>query len=287
MPVSADVREHHSSTAQLSRKPDRHLRAGSRARSRAAPDDQRRGAVRSRQRARCTRRDASNYRQVPIGVVVPTTKTMCGPPSRRAGRRRADSGAWRGHEPRRTELQRRRRSRLHEVHEPDPRAESGERIARVQPGRRARHAAQHAPRQHHLTFGPDPSTHSRCSLGGMIGNNSCGTHSLLAGKTVDNVHELRILLYDGTELTVGRNDGGRARRHRHGRADGAARSTPRCDRSAIDIAHQIRGSVSADPAPRLGLQPRSAAARERIQRRARARWEPKARAPSCSKRRFA
>ena len=37
----------------------------------------------------------------------------------------------------------------------------------------------------------------------MIGNNSCGTHSLLAGKTVDNVEELRILLYDGTQLTVG------------------------------------------------------------------------------------
>ena len=37
----------------------------------------------------------------------------------------------------------------------------------------------------------------------MIGNNSCGTHSLISGKTVDNVHELRILLYDGTELTVG------------------------------------------------------------------------------------
>jgi FAD/FMN-containing dehydrogenase/Fe-S oxidoreductase len=54
-----------------------------------------------------------------------------------------------------------------------------------------------------MTFGPDPSTHSRCSLGGMIGNNSCGTHSLIAGKTVDNVHELTILLYDGTELTVG------------------------------------------------------------------------------------
>ena len=37
----------------------------------------------------------------------------------------------------------------------------------------------------------------------MIGNNSCGTHSLLGGKTVDNVEELRILLYDGTEMTVG------------------------------------------------------------------------------------
>ena len=57
--------------------------------------------------------------------------------------------------------------------------------------------------QHHLTFGPDPSTHSRCTLGGMIGNNSCGTHSLMAGKTVDNVEELDVLLYDGTRLTVG------------------------------------------------------------------------------------
>jgi Fe-S oxidoreductase/FAD/FMN-containing dehydrogenase len=53
-----------------------------------------------------------------------------------------------------------------------------------------------------LTFGPDPSTHSRCTLGGMIGNNSCGTHSLLAGKTVDNVEELRVLLYDGTQLSL-------------------------------------------------------------------------------------
>jgi FAD/FMN-containing dehydrogenase/Fe-S oxidoreductase len=54
-----------------------------------------------------------------------------------------------------------------------------------------------------LTFAPDPSTHNRCTIGGMIGNNSCGTHSLLGGKTVDNVEELLILLYDGTQLRVG------------------------------------------------------------------------------------
>jgi len=54
-----------------------------------------------------------------------------------------------------------------------------------------------------LTFAPDPATHSRCTLGGMIGNNSCGTHSLLGGKTVDNVESLDILLYDGTRMTVG------------------------------------------------------------------------------------
>jgi FAD/FMN-containing dehydrogenase len=45
----------------------------------------------------------------------------------------------------------------------------------------------------HLTFGPDPSTHDHCTLGGMIGNNSCGTHSVMAGRTADNVEELEIL----------------------------------------------------------------------------------------------
>ena len=60
---------------------------------------------------------------------------------------------------------------------------------------------------HKLTFAPDPSTHNRCTIGGMIGNNSCGTHSLLGGKTVDNVEELRILLYDGTQMTVGPTTG--------------------------------------------------------------------------------
>ena len=76
------------------------------------------------------------------------------------------------------------------------------RFARVQPGV-VLDSLRNAAEAHQLTFGPDPSTHSRCTLGGMIGNNSCGTHSLLAGKTVDNVEELKILLYDGTQLTVG------------------------------------------------------------------------------------
>ncbi|MGH9377656.1 MAG: FAD-binding and (Fe-S)-binding domain-containing protein, partial [Terriglobia bacterium] len=76
------------------------------------------------------------------------------------------------------------------------------RTARVEPGAvldRLRSAA--APYQ--LTFAPDPSTHSRCTLGGMIGNNSCGTHSLMGGNTVDNVEELEILTYDGLRLSVG------------------------------------------------------------------------------------
>ncbi len=56
---------------------------------------------------------------------------------------------------------------------------------------------------HGLTFGPDPATHSRCTLGGMIGNNSCGPHSMLAGKTVENVLELDILTPDGARFRVG------------------------------------------------------------------------------------
>ena len=56
---------------------------------------------------------------------------------------------------------------------------------------------------HHLTYAPDPATHSRCTLGGMIGNNACGVHSLLGGKVADNIESLDILLYDGTRMTVG------------------------------------------------------------------------------------
>lgn len=56
---------------------------------------------------------------------------------------------------------------------------------------------------HGLTFAPDPSTHSRCTLGGMIANNSCGPHSVMAGKTLENVEELEIMTYDGERFWVG------------------------------------------------------------------------------------
>ncbi len=58
--------------------------------------------------------------------------------------------------------------------------------------------------KHHLTFGPDPATHEYCTLGGMIGNNSCGVHSVMAGKTSENVIELDIVTYDGVRMTVGK-----------------------------------------------------------------------------------
>ena len=147
--------------------------------------------------------DASNYRQVPIGLVIPRDSddviaavAAC----RKFGAPILPRGAG-------TSLAgqccnvavvldfTKYMNRILEV-------DADERWARVQPGV-VLDTLRNRAEIHHLTFGPDPSTHSRCTLGGMIGNNSCGTHSLLAGKTVDNVEELRILLYDGTQMTVG------------------------------------------------------------------------------------
>jgi len=67
-------------------------------------------------------------------------------------------------------------------------------------------ALKAAAEAHGLTFGPDPATHSRCTLGGMIGNNSCGPRSMLAGKTVENVLELEVLTSDGARFWVGPTD---------------------------------------------------------------------------------
>ncbi|MFN2459882.1 MAG: FAD-linked oxidase C-terminal domain-containing protein, partial [Candidatus Velthaea sp.] len=75
-------------------------------------------------------------------------------------------------------------------------------VARVQPGcvlDDLRDAAE----ERHLTFGPDPATHNRNTLGGMIGNNSCGMHAQMAGKVEENTESLDILLYEGLRLRVG------------------------------------------------------------------------------------
>ncbi len=147
--------------------------------------------------------DGSNYRQIPIGLVVPrddddviATVAAC----RKFGAPVLPRGAG-------TSLAGQTcnvavildfTKYMNKILEIDPEG----RFARVQPGV-VLDTLRNRAEKHQLTFGPDPSTHSRCTLGGMIGNNSCGTHSLLAGKTVDNVIELRILLYDGTQMTVG------------------------------------------------------------------------------------
>ncbi|HET7226516.1 MAG TPA: FAD-binding and (Fe-S)-binding domain-containing protein [Candidatus Eisenbacteria bacterium] len=150
--------------------------------------------------------DGSNFRQVPLGVVIP---------------RHADDVVAAVEIARRFEAPLLPRGGgtslagqccnaalvldftkfMHEVLEVD----AARRIARVQPGvpcddiKRAAHP-------HGLTFGPDPATHNHCVIGGMIGNNSCGAHSVMAGKTDDNVEWLDVLLYDGTRMRAGAMD---------------------------------------------------------------------------------
>ncbi len=90
---------------------------------------------------------------------------------------------------------------------------------------------------HGLTFGPDPATHAWCTLGGMIGNNSCGTHALYAGKTVDNVESLRVVTYAGALLELGAGDA--AVRG----VDGAQGEAPRIAGSLAGLIEPIAGLV--------------------------------------------
>jgi len=78
-------------------------------------------------------------------------------------------------------------------------------VAEVEPGVICDELKRQA-EQFGLTFGPDPATHSRCTLGGMIGNNSCGPHSMMAGKTVENVLELEVLTADGERFWIGKTN---------------------------------------------------------------------------------
>jgi FAD/FMN-containing dehydrogenase/Fe-S oxidoreductase len=147
--------------------------------------------------------DASNYRQVPIGVILPRDAEdvigaieVCrgfGAPilSRGCGTSLAgqccnvavilDMSRY-----------------LSRIVALDPSSKR----AYVQPGVVLDHLRDSA-EKYHLTFAPDPSTHTHCTLGGMIGNNSCGVHSLMGGKTVDNIEELDLLTYDGLWMRVG------------------------------------------------------------------------------------
>nr|WP_037604618.1 FAD-binding and (Fe-S)-binding domain-containing protein [Streptacidiphilus rugosus] len=149
--------------------------------------------------------DASNYRQVPLGVVRPASADDVraavalarehGVPvlARGAGTSIGGQAVSPG------ALVLDFRSGLGGL-EPDA-VDPDARTARVRPGT-VLDRLQAAAAPHGLVFGPDPSTHSRCTLGGMIGNDSCGAHSVAFGRTADNVRSLDLLLADGTELTV-------------------------------------------------------------------------------------
>jgi len=147
--------------------------------------------------------DASNYRQVPIGVVIPRTVDdvvrtvgLChryGAPVLSRGGGTSLCGQCCN-----AAVVMDFSKYLNRVLEIDTTAKT----ARVQPGvvlDDLRHAAE----QHGLTFAPDPATHTHNTLGGMIGNNSCGPHSVMGGETVHNIVELEVLTYDGLRLTLG------------------------------------------------------------------------------------
>jgi FAD/FMN-containing dehydrogenase/Fe-S oxidoreductase len=147
--------------------------------------------------------DGSNYRQVPIGVVIPrhrvdvmATVAVCrrfGAPVLSRGGGTSLAGQCCN-----VAVVMDMSKVMHGILELDPRG----RRARVLPGT-VLDVLRDAANAHDLTFGPDPSTHNHCTLGGMIGNNSCGVHSVIAGRTVENVHELEVLTYDGFVMRVG------------------------------------------------------------------------------------
>ncbi len=147
--------------------------------------------------------DASNYRQVPIGLVIPrdeadviATITACrefdAPVLSRGG------GTSLAGQCCNVAVVLDFSKYMRHILALDPETHT----ARVQPGI-VLDALRDEAEKHELTFAPDPATHSRCTIGGMIGNNSCGVHALMGGKTVDNVEALEILLYDGTRMRVG------------------------------------------------------------------------------------
>jgi FAD/FMN-containing dehydrogenase/Fe-S oxidoreductase len=147
--------------------------------------------------------DASNYRQTPLGLVVPRTAedvvralAICrrhdAPIVPRGGGTSLCGQACN------TAVVIDFSKHLNRILSLDP----GRRIAVVEPGC-VLDSLRDAAEAHRLTFGPDPATHDHNTLGGMIGNDSCGEHSVMAGRTVDNVRSLEILTYDGLRTTVG------------------------------------------------------------------------------------
>ncbi|HZA38083.1 MAG TPA: FAD-binding oxidoreductase, partial [Candidatus Baltobacteraceae bacterium] len=158
--------------------------------------------------------DSSNYRQIPIGVVIPhdrsdviTTVAIC----RKFGAPITCRGGG-------TSLAgqccnvaviidfTKYMNRVIEI-------DAAQKLARVEPGL-ILDELQKKLNKHGLIFGPDPATHNYCAIGGMLGNNSCGVHSVMAefygggARTSDNVRELEVLLYDGTVLRVGKTGDG-------------------------------------------------------------------------------
>ncbi|MFJ4204750.1 FAD-binding and (Fe-S)-binding domain-containing protein [Streptomyces sviceus] len=150
-----------------------------------------------------TTMDASNYRRVPLGVVAPrdaddvaAVLEVCrthGVPVVPRGGGTSIAGQATG-----TGVVLDFTRHMNKLLSVDP----DSRTAVVQPGL-VLDRLQDAAAPHGLRFGPDPSTHSRCTLGGMIGNNSCGSHSVAWGTTADSVSELDVVTARGQRLRLG------------------------------------------------------------------------------------
>src|ERR671921_1753888 len=148
--------------------------------------------------------DSSNYRQVPFGVVIPENEDdvvaavkVChehGAPVLPRGTGTSLSG-----ETTNTAVIIDTSKKMREILEVN--AEEG--YAWVHPGVIRDQLSDRTEADYNLTFAPDTSTHQWATFGGMIDNNSCGIHSVMAGRTSDNVYELDVLLHDGTRMTVG------------------------------------------------------------------------------------
>jgi FAD/FMN-containing dehydrogenase/Fe-S oxidoreductase len=162
--------------------------------------------------------DASNYRQPPIGVVIPRDRDdviaavrVChrhGAPVLSRGGGTSLAGQCCN-----VAVVLDFTKYCNRILEIDPER----RIARVEPGV-VLDALQKAAAAHGLVFGPDPATHLNCTFGGMIGNNSCGIRSVMASlhgngpRASDNLDELVVLTYDGTILRVGATSDGELER---------------------------------------------------------------------------
>src|SRR6202050_3278391 len=147
--------------------------------------------------------DASNYRQVPLGGVIPRHEedgiaTVALGRAKRIPILARGGGTALGGQATGAALLLDFSKYMNRVIAID----SERKLATVQPGV-IQSALNAELAQHGLFFAPDPSTKDRCTIGGMIGNNSCGAHSAAYGKTVDNVEALEVVLYDGTQLSLG------------------------------------------------------------------------------------
>jgi|SRR5688572_20066470 len=213
--------------------------------------------------------DASNYRQVPVGIVRPRTTDdvieavrICrehGVPILPRGAGTSLAGQCCN-----VALDLDMSGHLRDVLSVDP----ARRTARVQPGV-VLDDLQRIVKPYGLMYGPDPATHAWCTLGGMIGNNACGVHSVVAGLTADVVEDLYVLTADGLRLRVGPT--GPQDRRAVRRAWAARRSVFAAESSARPLCGRDPRALSAHSATRLRLRARCPAAGTPIQRRPSAR----------------